>query len=347
MQLTQFDYNLPEDKIAKFPPEKRGGSRLLVIDRKTGKFQDKKYPDMVEYMTKGDVLVINTTKVEKVRVFFNNPRNGKPIEALFLNKVFRGNDQTYETWEAILGRAKYVEDGDELISKETGAKITVEKRLEGSIFIVQLHSDSDVLFMQEGHVPLPPYLKREDQEDDYIRYNTVFAKQVGSSAAPTSGLNMTDQMLEALKHKGVEIVEVQLNVGWGTFAPIRTEDVEDHKIHEEYITVTQEAADRINTAKQNGGEIWSLGTTATRTLETVADKNGVIHPYKGNTDIYIYPGYKWKVVNHMITNFHAPKSSLIVMISAFMGYDLTMEAYQYAINGEYLFLSYGDSMLII
>lgn len=347
MKLQKFDYNLPENKIAKFPAETRGGSNLLIVERKSKQFQDKKYTDIPQYIQKGDVLVINTTKVEKVRVFLTNSRNNKPIEALFLNKVFRGNDVEFETWEAILGRAKHVKPGDKLLSKETGTVVKVEKRLENAVFITQIHGASDKLFMAEGHVPLPPYLKREDQDSDYVRYNTVFAKQEGSAAAPTSGLNMTRETLESLKNKGVDLVEVQLNVGWGTFAPIRTDDIEEHRIHEEYIEVTQKSAERINKAKQNGGDIWTLGTTATRTIETVADGDGIIHPYKGNTDIYIYPGYKWKAVDHMITNFHAPRSSLIVMISAFMGYELTMDAYNHAIEGEYRFLSYGDSMLII
>ncbi|MBI2357138.1 tRNA preQ1(34) S-adenosylmethionine ribosyltransferase-isomerase QueA [Candidatus Dojkabacteria bacterium] len=351
MKLTDFDYNLPDPLIAKFPPKQRGSTRLMVLDREKKTIEHKKYVDIVEYINEGDVLVLNSTKVEKVRVYFTNPRNGKRIEGLFLNKVFRGTDESVEYWECILGRAKYMNEGDIITSEVTNTQIKVEGKIEDSIFLISSKKGViDEMFKHEGHVPLPPYLKREDNKEDYVRYNTVFAKHVGSSAAPTSGLNIIPEMLKRLKEKGVKVVEVKLNVGWGTFAPIRTENIEDHKIHSEYIEVSKESADIINEAIKSGNGVWALGTTSARVLESVAQKIGdkyYVKEYTGETSIYIYPGYEWKIVNHMITNFHAPKSSLVVMISSFTGYDFIVEAYTEAIKDKYNFLSYGDSMLII
>lgn len=351
MKLSEFDYNLPGEKIAKFPPQVRGTTNLMVVDRNSQSVEHRKYSDILEYIKSGDVLVINNTKVEKVRVFFTNSTNGKRIEGLFLNKIFRGNNQEVEYWECILGRAKYVKEGDILSSEESNTQIKVEGRVEDSIFLVTATKDSvDQMFEAEGHVPLPPYLQREDNKEDYVRYNTVFAKQVGSSAAPTSGLNFTPEMLDGLKNKGVEIVEVSLNVGWGTFAPIRTDNIEEHKIHSEYIEVSKDSAERINRIIDNGGDVWALGTTAARTLESVAvsTPDGYrVKEYKGDTSIYIYPGYQWKLVKHLITNFHAPKSSLLVMIASLIGHDFMIKAYQEAIDNDYNFLSYGDSMIII
>lgn len=351
MKLSEFDYNLPEERIAKFPPEIRGTTNLMVLDRGDSSIVHRKYSDIVEYIKPGDILVLNNTKVEKVRVFFTNQTNSKRIEALFLNKVYRGGDLNTEYWECILGRAKNVREGDILVSVESDGEIKVEGRIEDSIFLVTASIGViDSIFEKEGHVPLPPYLRREDTKEDYVRYNTVFAKKTGSSAAPTSGLNFTPQMLELLKNKGVEIVEVSLNVGWGTFAPIRVDEIEKHKIHSEYIEVTQEVADKINEVISNGGDVWALGTTAARTLESVAEstEDGFrVKAFKGDTSIYIYPGYQWKVVKHLITNFHAPKSSLLVMIASLLGYDFMMDAYKEALEKEYNFLSYGDSMIIL
>ncbi len=353
MKLTDYDYNLGENMIAKFPPTERGTTKLMVVEREREVINHRKYVDIVDYVKEGDVIVLNSTKVEKVRVFFQNFRNDRKIEGLFLNKVYRGTDESIEYWECILGRAKYVADGDILKSEVTHTEVKVEGKIEDSIFLVSAKKGTiDSMFMVEGHVPLPPYLNREDNDDDYVRYNTVFAKHVGSSAAPTSGLNITEEMLEKIKEKGAKVVEVRLNVGWGTFAPIRVDNIEEHKIHSEYIEVSKESADSINKAIISGNDVWAVGTTSARTLESVAyfDENSqkyLVKEFKGNTDIYIYPGYEWKVVNHMITNFHAPKSSLLVMISSFVGYDLTMSMYKEALDNDYKFLSYGDSMLII
>ncbi len=342
MHISQFTYQLPENLIAKYPPKVRGTTRLMVIDRKTGNISHKQYSDIPSYMNKGDIVVLNNTKVEKVRVFLKNKRNNRKVQCIILTKIYLGEgDKEYR--EAVLGCNRKIKDGDILISNN-GYELEVQHKVMEAVFL--LASDIgifDKLIYEEGHIPLPPYLNREDNGDDYVRYNTVFAKYVGSSAAPTASLNITKDMLDTFDKKGVKKVEVNLEVGWGTFAPIREEEVENHKIHTERISVSKETSESINNRK---GDIWCFGTTATRTLESVV-KNDIVYPYEGNTDIYIYPGYNWKIVNHLITNFHAPQSSLMVMISSFMGYDLMMEAYNIAIKEKYNFLSYGDSMMII
>ncbi|HVX93024.1 MAG TPA: tRNA preQ1(34) S-adenosylmethionine ribosyltransferase-isomerase QueA [Candidatus Dojkabacteria bacterium] len=347
MELSLFDYNLPDDRIAKFPPKLRGTTNLMVIHRDSGLIEHKKYGDIVDYIQPNDIVVLNNTKVDKVRVFFTNKRNDKKIESIFLNKVYRNTDETYEYWEAILGRAKNVKDNDILVCDGLDKEVIVEGRIRETIFLLKAKKgDVDIIFKEKGHIPLPPYLNREDNKEDQERYNTIFAKYIGSAAAPTASLNITDEMLERLKEKEVKIAEVKLDVGWGTFAPIRTEKIEEHIIHSEKIEVTEETADLINETKAKGGKVWAFGTTAARTLESCT-KDGKVIAFSGSTNIYIYPSYEWMMVDHLITNFHAPKSSLIVMISAFMGYDLTMKVYNEAIEKGYNFLSYGDTMLII
>jgi len=310
MKLTDFSYDLPEEKIAKYPPKERGQSKLMVIDRSTSEIKKRKYADMLEYFNSGDVLVINTTKVEKVRVFF-------------------------------------------LETKKHKYEIKIEKKMNDGIFLVTTGIGiSEKIFDEEGEVPLPPYMVREAESEDYGRYNSVFAKESGSAAAPTASLNMTEDLLDQLKEKGVVIAEIQLNIGWGTFAPIRSEEIEDHKIHKEFIVVSKETAEIINKARENKQKIWALGTTVARTLESVTQENEdtgeiTVRRFIGNTDIYIHRGYKWNIVDHLITNFHMPQSSLLVMISAFMGLSLTMESYNLALESDYKFLSYGDTMLIL
>ena len=342
MQLSQFSYELPENLIAKFPPIERGSTRLMVIDRKTGNISHKLYSDIPSYINTGDVVVLNNTKVERVRVFLKNKRNNRRVQCIILTKVYLG-EGTKEYREAVLGCNRKIKDKDILVS-ENGYELEVQHKVMEAVFL--LASDIgifDKLINDEGHIPLPPYLNREDNNQDYVRYNTVFAKQIGSSAAPTASLNVTDSMLDIFKEKGIDKVEVNLEVGWGTFSPIREEIIENHKIHEERIHISKDSADRINNRK---GDVWAFGTTATRTLESCT-KNKEIIPYEGTTNIYIYPGYDWKIVDHMITNFHAPQSSLLVMISAFIGYELAMKSYNIAIKEKYNFLSYGDSMLIL
>jgi S-adenosylmethionine:tRNA ribosyltransferase-isomerase len=353
MKLSDFDYNLPQERIAQFPPERRGESNLLVVDRKSGEISHEKYFNIVDHIPAGDVVVLNRTKVDNIRTYFLVGDTQKRVEVLFLDKQtsYEKEESGREYWYVLIGRAKKVKEGDELFNEDgVGLPVKVEERKDDGFIVSSERGNLELIFEKAGHVPLPPYMRRGDTQQDKERYNTVFSKVPGSSAAPTASLNLTDEMLTMLEQKGVEIVEIELKVGWGTFAPIRTEDIEDHKVHSEYIKVTDEQADKINERIRSGGEVWAFGTTVARTLESVAKKEDSawqVDDHEGETDLYIYPGYEWKIVDHLITNFHAPKSSLVVLVSSFAGYELIMKAYKEALEKNYNFLSYGDSMLIL
>ena len=338
MKSKTFKYKLPKERIAQYPPRKRGTTKLLVVDRETKEIKHKNYFNVVKYMKKGDIVVLNETKVEKRRTFFITER-GKKVEVLFLEK--RKVEDGLEKWFCLIGRAKDVSVDEVLRMKEIYIK--VREREENGFLIDIPVGKSDMLFEKYGHTPLPPYMKREDRKSDQIRYNTVFSNIPGAVAAPTASLNLTKDILEKIKKKGVKIVKIELKVGWGTFAPIRGENVEDHKLHKEYIEVSEEVTREINSTK---GDVWAFGTTVARTLESVT-KRGKVKPFKGFTNLYIYPGYKWKVVDHLVTNFHMPDSSLILLVSSFMGIRLTKMVYKEALGNDYKFLSYGDSMLIL
>lgn len=362
MQMI-FDYFLPQNLIANFPPKERGTTRLLVIDRKTGSISHKKYFDVIDYINPGDVVVLNRTKVINVRTFPIVSRTGKKVQLLFLNNIQKNNltknddqlselekkygQENIEYWYALIGRAKNVRIGDKLFF-DGSETVEIVHRNEGEAgFVVACHKDeTSKIFEKYGHVPLPPYIKRDDNDEDKIRYNTVFAKIDGSVAAPTASLNITDEILSKIKAKGAKIAYVELKVSWGTFSPVNTEDYRNFKIHGEYYNVLKEDAEIINQVKAAGGKVVAFGTTVTRVLESIA-KNGKIKAGEGYTDIYIYPGYFWKFVDHLVTNFHTPKSSLILLVNSFLGEDLTEKAYKIAIENNYAFLSYGDSMLII
>jgi S-adenosylmethionine:tRNA ribosyltransferase-isomerase len=342
MKISEFEYNLPKEKIAKYPPRKRGSTKLLIVNRKTGRMLNRRYVDIPKYIKKGDVIVLNETKVQKQRTYFVTP-SGKDVEVLFLNLIrhYDGN----EIWYCLIGRAKDVKENDILRCIEI--LIRINKRKGDGFFVSIPDGHSKILFEKYGHTPIPPYMKRNDNPDDYVRYNTVFAHLEGSVAAPTASLNLTDKIIASIEKKGVRIAKVRLDIGWGTFAPIREKNIEEHKIHTEKISIGKDAVEIINNTKKNGGEVWAFGTTVARALETVSDRNGYIHKYKGNTDLYIYPGYKWQCVDHLVTNFHMPDSSLILLVSSFTGKELIKKAYKKALKSDYKFLSYGDSMLII
>lgn len=353
LRKKDFNYTLPEESIAEFPVEKRGSSKLLVLDRRSKKIEHRNYSDIVDYISPGDVVVINNTKVIKARIFPTVQRTGRQVEVLFLNP-----QENEGFWDALIGKAKYVNLGDILVIGNSKL-LVFDREKDSPYFTVQILKDSifDICNLY-GHVPLPPYIKREDSKDDSERYNTVVADKVGSVAAPTASLNLTEEMLTKLKDKGVEIAFVELRVGWGTFAPVKEENVLKHKMHEEFYKLDEHNASIINNAISNGGKVWAFGTTATRVLETLGNKKRV-KAGSGFTDIFIYPGYKWKIVNHLITNFHVPESTLLMLVSSFIqngmrwqrdplaGRDLMFKAYYEALAKEYKFLSYGDSMLII
>lgn len=342
MKMSEFTYNLPEERIAKFPPKERGTTKLLVLDRKEGSIKHRKYSDCVEYMKEGDVVVLNETKVEKRRTYFLDSKE-RIHEVLFLNQQQDGN------WFCLIKKSRQLNEKDilsNLICKEIQLQI-VKKSEKGVIVRLISNLNPEEVFEKIGHTPIPPYMKRDDTQEDFERYNTVFGSQFGSVASPTASLNLTEDLLEKIKKKGVKVAKVDLKVGWGTFAPVREENIEDHEIHEEEISLSQLSADIINTTIKNGGDVWAFGTTVARLLESCATKDGLVRAYSGSTNLYIYPGYEWKIVNHLITNFHMPDSSLILLVSSFAGTELIKKAYDEALAYEYMFLSYGDSMLII
>ena len=335
MKMSEFKYNLPKELIAQYPPKKRGTSNLLVLDKSSGRIFHKKYFNIPQFVQKGDVIILNETKVLNCRTFFLNPK-GKKIQVLFLEERSLG------VWYCLVGRAKDIHISDVLINKEI--RIEVLKREDNGFLVKFINGDAYTLFEKYGHVPLPAYMKREDTKNDIERYNTVFSNIPGAVAAPTASLNLTDEILAEIKERGAKITKVELRVGWGTFSPVREENIEEHKIHSEYINVSKQTADIVNECK---GKVWSFGTTVVRALESAySKKEKRVVPFSGYTQLYIYPGYKWRVVDVLVTNFHMPDSSLILLVSAFAGKENIRRAYEEAIKREYKFLSYGDSMLI-
>lgn len=359
MYISDLDYNLTNEHIAMYPPEKRGDSRLMIIDRSNKTIKHDLYVNLPKYLRAEDTIVLNETKVVKARLYLL-ANTGRKHEALFLREIVsdinlpNGNKcaigEKYHIWEVIMNKSRKVRKGDVLVLEGDGdVELHVIEKYTPTTWLICTKEDMYQIFEEKGHVPLPPYIKRADDKDDDVRYNTVFAKQPGSVAAPTASLNMTPEILQMLKNNNVNVANVSLSIGWGTFSPIREEKIEDHKIHEEFISIDKENLKVINKTRQNGERIMALGTTSARTLESMNDpgKVGMIRQYSGPTDLYIYPGYEWKIVDMLLTNFHAPRTSLLAMVASFMGYDLMMEAYAVALKEKYRFLSYGDSMLII
>lgn len=342
MKVSDFDYNLPKALIANHPPKLRGTSNLLVLNKTTGEIKDKKYGDILDYLNPGDVMVLNDTKVMKSRIIAKK-ENGAKRELVILEKHSDNNWFKHQ----VLHRGR-ISKGDKLFIDDN--EIIVEEILGNGIALVSSKVDLINLSETYGKPPLPPYMKRDATKEDIKRYQTVFARDPGSAAAPTASLNMTNDILEKLRKKGVTICYITLHVGLGTFLPIRSEKVEDHKIHSEYFIVPKRTLSAINQAKQSKNNIVAVGTTVTRTLEYVftnkltSNSNGDV---SGEADIYIYPGYNFKCVDVLLTNFHAPKSTVLMLASAFAGKDNLQKAYIYAIKSKYNFLSYGDSMLIL
>lgn len=340
MKLSEFDFNLPEELIAQTPLKQRDHSRLMVVNRKNQTITDKHFYDIVDHLHEGDVLVRNNTKVIPARLYGEKPATGAHVEVLLLKDM--GNN----VWECLVGNAKVVKV-DTIISFGDGrlqAKC-IEVRDEGiRIFEMIYEGIFFEILDQLGIMPLPPYIKEKLNEPN--RYNTVYAKIEGSAAAPTAGLHFTPEINEKLLNKGVKIVEVTLHVGLGTFRPVKVDDVTDHVMHSEYYEMSEEAAEILNNAKANGQRIISVGTTSTRVLESVYNKYNCFKATKENTNIFIYPGYEWKAVNALITNFHLPKSTLIMLVSSLAGKELVMNAYHHAVEEKYRFFSFGDSMFI-
>ncbi|MFR3785830.1 tRNA preQ1(34) S-adenosylmethionine ribosyltransferase-isomerase QueA [Agathobaculum desmolans] len=340
MKKSDFYFDLPERLIAQHPLEQRDASRLLVLNRADGSVTHRHFRDLIEYVQPGDCIVFNNSRVIPARLMGHAVGRTTPIEVLLLT------DKGDGLWECLTRPGRKTREGVELTFGDGMLTATVEKVQPDGNRLIRFHYEGIFLEIldQLGTMPLPPYIKEklEDQE----RYQTVYSKTPGSAAAPTAGLHFTDEMLDALQNKGVKLAFVTLHVGLGTFRPVKEEEITDHVMHSEFYMMDEATAEQINSTRKAGGKIWAVGTTASRTLETIADEDGLVRAQSGWTDIFIYPGYRFKAVDHLVTNFHLPESTLMMLISAFASREMVMEAYRQAIEQEYRFFSFGDSMLL-
>ncbi|VFA52804.1 tRNA preQ1(34) S-adenosylmethionine ribosyltransferase-isomerase QueA [Enterococcus faecalis] len=341
LSTEDFDFDLPEELIAQTPLKDRASSRLLVVNKETGDMEDKHFHDILDELQPGDALVMNNTRVLPARLYGEKPETGGHLEVLLLTNT------EGDTWETLIKPAKRAKVGTEIQFGDGRLKAVVKEELEYGGRIIEFKYDGIFLEILEslGEMPLPPYIK--ERLDDPDRYQTVYAEENGSAAAPTAGLHFTKELLEEIKAKGVHLVYLTLHVGLGTFRPVSVDNIEEHHMHSEFYRLTEEAAKQLNEVRQAGGRIVAVGTTSIRTLETIGTKfNGEIQADSGWTDIFITPGYQFKVVEAFSTNFHLPKSTLVMLVSAFAGKDLTLAAYQHAIEEKYRFFSFGDAMFI-
>ena len=340
MNVKDYDYDLPEELIAQDPLEDRSSSRLMVLDRQTGDVEHRHFTDILEYLHPGDCLVINNTKVIPARLFGVKEDTQAKIEVLLLKR--KEND----IWETLVKPGKKAKPGTKLVFGDGLLTAEVVDVVEEGNRLIQFHYDGifEEILDQLGQMPLPPYITH--QLKDKNRYQTVYAKYDGSAAAPTAGLHFTKELLQKVKDMGVDIAEVTLHVGLGTFRPVKVDNILDHHMHSEFYMVTQEAADKINNAKKNGHRVICVGTTSCRTIESAADENGMLRESSGWTEIFIYPGYQFKVLDCLITNFHLPESTLLMLVSALAGREHVLAAYEEAVKEGYRFFSFGDAMFI-
>lgn len=341
MKIDLFDFFLPEELIAQTPLQNRDESRLLTLNSKSGEIEHHKFKEIINYLRPGDALVLNDTKVLPARLLGSKMDTGAKVEVLLL-KQLEG-----DRWETLVKPGKKLRPGHEVVFGDGILIGIVEETTEvgGRIIRFKYQGIFNEILDQLGEMPLPPYIK--EQLDDKDRYQTVYARNLGSAAAPTAGLHFTEELLTQIKEIGVEIIYITLHVGLGTFRPVSAENIEEHHMHSEYYSISKEAAIRLNMVKSAGKRIFAVGTTSVRTLETAVDKStGSFNEQQGWTDIFIYPGYQFKAIDGMITNFHLPKSSLIMLVSALAGRDKVMAAYEEAVNKRYRFFSFGDAMLI-
>ena len=341
MKTSDFFYDLPEELIAQDPLEDRTASRLLVLDRKTGVVKHKIFSDVIDYLIKGDCLVINNTRVIPARLIGEKEDTGGKVEVLLLKR--RAND----VWETLVKPGKKLRPGARVTFGDGRLKAEILEIAEEGNRLVRFYYEGifEEILDSLGEMPLPPYIthKLEDKE----MYQTVYAKFDGSAAAPTAGLHFTKELLNKIEEKGIKIASITLHVGLGTFRPVKVDDVNNHHMHTEWYEVNAEAADIINETKRNGGRVICVGTTSCRTIESVADENGYMKAKTGETDIFIYPGYKFKVMDGLITNFHLPESTLVMLVSAFAGKENVLAAYETAVKERYRFFSFGDAMILI
>ena len=340
MKVTDFNYNLPEELIAQVPIEKRDESRLMVLDKEKKTIEHKVFKDILDYLKPGDCLVRNNTKVIPARLYGVKEETGANVEFLLLHRV------EGDIWEVMVRPGKKLMPGAKVSFGDGILKAEILEKMDDGNRKVKFEYNGifNEILDKIGLMPLPPYIKERLKEKD--RYQTVYAKYEGSAAAPTAGLHFTDELLEKIKEKGVEIANVTLHVGIGTFRPVKVENIEEHDMHSEHYYIKKEDADKINNARKNGGRIIAVGTTSCRVLESISDENGIVHETEGDTSIFIYPGYKFKVVDNLITNFHLPESTLIMLVSTLAGKENVMNAYNIAVKEKYRFFSFGDAMFI-
>lgn len=340
MNLKDFDYELPKELIAQVPLKERTASRLMVVNREKGTVENKTFTDLIDYLNKGDLLVLNNTRVIPARLYGTKKETGAAIEFLLLKRL------SLTRWEVILKPGKKAKPGAEFVFGDGSLSAKIIDFTEDGGRIVEFSYEGvfEEILDRFGQMPLPPYIteKLEDRE----RYQTVYAKFDGSAAAPTAGLHFTDAFFEKIREKGVGIAFVTLHVGLGTFRPVKCENILEHKMHTEHYFINEETASMVNETKERGGKIVAVGTTSVRVLETAADENGRVSACEGDTDIFIYPGYKFKAVDRLVTNFHLPQSTLLMLISALYNREKILEAYEEAIREKYRFFSFGDAMFI-
>ena len=340
MKVSDFNYDLPKELIAQTPIKNRDTSRLMVLDRKTQTIEHKIFKDILDYLEPGDCLVRNNTKVIPARLYGKKQETGANVEFLLLKRV------EGDIWEVMVKPGKKLMPGTKVTFGDGLLQAEILEKLEGGNRKVKFEYQGifNEILNEIGLMPLPPYIHEKLKEKD--RYQTVYAKYEGSAAAPTAGLHFTEQLLEKIKEKGVEIANVTLHVGIGTFRPVKVENVEEHDMHSEHFYIKKEDAEKINKAKREGHRVIAVGTTSCRVLESIADENGMVQETEGDTSIFIYPGYQFKCLDCLITNFHLPESTLIMLVSALAGKDFIMKAYQEAVKEKYRFFSFGDAMFI-
>lgn len=345
MKTSDFNFDLPEELIAQKPSGIRGNDKLMFLDKSTGNVFHYAMKDLVDLVEPGTVMVFNNSKVRRSRCYGIKTDTGREQEFMFLNQTSpEGN-----VWNTMVKGAKKVKPGNVYRFPDgSEGSIVFDAENDGTEFrfIEFPFRVTEDWFERNGHIPLPPYIRREDDDTDSERYQTVYAKETGSAACPTAGLHFTEPVLEKLKDKNISLEWITLHVGLGTFLPVRADNIEEHKMHEEFYTVPYDVADRINSAKREGRPVLAVGTTSVRTLESASDENGIVHGGTRGTSIFMYPGYKFKVVDQMFTNFHTPESTLIMLVSAFAGRENILNAYKTAVENRYRFFSYGDAMLI-
>lgn len=340
MKVSDFDFYLPEELIAQHPLEKRDASRLMVLDKKTGNIEHKSFHDVIYYLNEGDTLVLNNTRVMPARLIGEKENTGGKIEFLLLKRI------EGDKWECLAKPGKRAKIGQRFTFGEGKLKCEVVDIVEEGNRVIEFSYDGifEQVLDELGEMPLPPYIT--ERLEDRERYQTVYSKEKGSAAAPTAGLHFTEELLKEIKAKGINIAYLTLHVGLGTFRPVKVDDINEHIMHSEFYHLDKENADIINETKKRGNKVIAVGTTSTRTLETIGDENGFVREQSGWTDIFLYLGYKYKVIDELITNFHLPESTLIMLVSALAGKENVMNAYNEAVKERYRFFSFGDSMLI-